>query len=352
MKKIAIIAHGLGGGGAERVACLVANALAEKKYKVLFIAVYSSDRQYVLNKNVRYEYIDTTENNKLLKFAKRTSEIDKKIRQFNTDLAISFIINETLLTNIKSNVPIIYTLRIAPSRVAESKIDFLICRFLYSRAFKVVFQTKDARDYFSEKIKKKGVVIGNPITDNLPYWKDYQHKKHIISACRLTPQKNLKMMIKAYANFRKKYEEYKLVIYGKGPLLDELIKYADELCVSDYVEFPGHSNNIHRVMAEASIFALTSNYEGLSNSMLEALAIGVPTICTDCPPGGAAEYIEDGVNGMLVSINNDVELTNKLSLIAEDDELANVLSQNSVGIRNILSCDKIMEQWIDIINQD
>ncbi|KAA2318184.1 glycosyltransferase, partial [Bacteroides caccae] len=93
----------------------------------------------------------------------------------------------------------------------------------------------------------------------------------------------------------------------------------------------------------------TSDFEGLSNSMLEALSMGLPTICTDCPCGGARMVIEDGVNGFLIPVNNQKSLVDKMLLIAGSSELTIKLSNNALKINNKLNVDNICKQWISLL---
>ena len=351
MRKIAVVAHGLSDGGAERVAALLANKFCEQGNDVLFIAAYSDQREYALNSKIKYVYIDVEEKNKFIKMIKRSKQIDNQLKKFNADIAISFIINEMIITNIKHKIPIIYTLRIDPQYATRKKINRIICNYSYSRAQNIVFQTPDARDFFNKKIQNKGIIIGNPLTSNLPYWREFKHEKKIITACRITPQKNLRMLIDAFYKLHQINKEFILEIYGNGPLQQELEEYCLELKIEKYVKFPGHSKKIHEIMAKSSIFALTSDFEGLSNSMLEALAIGIPTVCTDCPPGGASLYIKDEENGMLVEVNNAEQLYEKFKKLINDEVLCNNLSANSIRIRDELSENNIINKWNEIIEK-
>ena len=107
--------------------------------------------------------------------------------------------------------------------------------------------------------------------------------------------------------------------------------------------------DIHTIVRDAAMFVSSSNYEGLSNSMLEAMAIGLPTICTDCPCGGAGMVIRDRENGLLVPVGDTEALCRALSEVAEDPALADKLSKNAVKIRDDLSVQRILEKWENVI---
>lgn len=343
--RIAIIAHGLANGGAERVAALVANHYAQKGHDVLFVAAYSRDREYPLAETVRYVYVGGNSNSKIVRLLGRSFRIHREVSRFKADAAVSFVINETLYSTVFGSVPYIYTLRNDPGSVCSSPVMKVTSKLAFRKAEKVVFQTPGARDFFDSEIREKGIVIPNPLTRDLPYWNPAECDKTVITACRLNVQKNLPMLIRGFAAFHEQYPDYILKIYGKGELQSQLESYAQECGVGSSVYFPGYARDIHSIMAGTGIFAMTSDYEGLSNSMLEALAIGIPTVCTDCPPGGAAMYIEDGVSGMLVPVGDADALTEKLCAMAGDPALCRTLSENSRKIRDKLDVDKVLAQW-------
>lgn len=343
--RIAVVAHGLSNGGAERVASIVANHYARQGHNVLFIAAYSPGKVYSLEAAVEYTYIQSKYTDKIRKGLDKSLMVNKAVKEFKSDVVISFIKNELIYCGFRGTAPIIYSLRTDPGQACETLLDRMTILLAYSRASKVVFQTPGAKDYFPPIIRKKGVVIANPLTRNLPQWNANSCEKTVITACRLDEQKNLPMLISAFGAFHEKHPDYSLKIYGDGELLESLKQYAEECGVEESVFFPGYAKNIHEIMANSAIFALTSDYEGLSNAMLEALAIGVPTVCTDCPPGGAALYIKDGFNGMLVPVGDRMELSKRLCRLAEDKELCLRMSEESRKIREELDVDRVLKQW-------
>lgn len=112
----------------------------------------------------------------------------------------------------------------------------------------------------------------------------------MVSVARLQPQKNHKLLLKAFAEFVKEYSEYELHLFGIGELEEELRRQAKQLQIEDRVMFRGFSANVKEEIRDSAMFVLSSDYEGISNSMIEALAMGVPVIATDCPAGGKNLY--------------------------------------------------------------
>jgi glycosyltransferase involved in cell wall biosynthesis len=155
------------------------------------------------------------------------------------------------------------------------------------------------------------------------------------------------MTIDAFGCVLLKHNEYTLEIYGDGPLKNELIDYAKEKCLNEKVIFHGSSKQLHEDILNAKVFVISSDYEGMSNSMLEAMALGIPTISTDVPSGGARAVIRDHKNGILVPVRDVRALSDSINEIIDDDILANVLSENGQSIRKSLNINKIAGMWME-----
>ena len=345
--RIAILSHGASGGGSERVCTLIANSLVEKGYEVYFYALHSDKREYYIDSRVKYVYGDCQGSKKSIRFVKRTYKLRSFLKKEHIDAFISFIYDEGLAAYKNKKIKKIFSLRNDPNRIQKNKKKLI--ESLYADADKVVFQTEDAKNFFDESISSHGVVIPNPILDNLPMWDRDDHKKEIIAAGRLSKQKNFPMLLRAFASFAKTHEDYNLVICGDGELLGELTKLSEELGISDKVTFPGHVEDLHERMVKSAIYVSSSDFEGLSNSMLEALAIGIPTICTDCPIGGAKAYINDGVNGFLVPVNDSEALSQKLSILADDDNMCKNFSSESQKVKDVLCTSAICNRWEEVL---
>lgn len=346
IEKIAVISHGLSGGGAERVSAIVANYFAENNYDVIFVAVFSAEREYYLDERIKYVYINPKSDNSAMKMVLRSFEIKKQIKSFGADVAYSFVINE-LVPLVLSDIPVIPSLRIAPEKQEKSFVRKILARFVFRTSKKVIFQTEQARDYYSSSIRKRGVVIGNPIKEDLPYWEENGHNKVFMTACRISKQKNIPMLIDSFIEFHKDYPDYRLELYGDGEpesYKEELEQYCMDKNANSFILFMGHSSHIHTVMSSSEAFFLTSDYEGLSNSMLEAMAIGVPCVCTDCPPGGAKAYMKDGA-GILIDVGDGKALTKAMYAVAESSQFREQLSQKEKYVRQALQKDKICRQW-------
>jgi 1,2-diacylglycerol 3-alpha-glucosyltransferase len=229
-----------------------------------------------------------------------------------------------------------------PNRYEHPKIR----DFSYRFADVVVCQTPDAADSFPRGIRKKSVVIANPIDvgEVQPY--DGVREKRIVTVGRLNPQKNHRLLLTAFAAFAKEHDDYVLEIYGKGELEGELKAYAKELKIDDRVVFKGFSNHVKEEINRAAMFVLSSDYEGISNSMTEAMALGVPTISTDCPIGGSKMFIRDHQNGLLTPVGDADALVTAMSEIADDPELGCRLGIEGRKLKQQLNVERIADEFL------
>ena len=237
-----------------------------------------------------------------------------------------------------------YSLRIFPATIKQP-IRFL-SKLIYPMADGFVFQTEQARNCFGGKVRKKGCIIYNPLKENLPY-ADPTKNKYVVTIGRLTSQKNHKLLISAFNEFRKNHPDYELRIYGNGPLKEELESYSQQLGVSDKVRLMGTVENVTEYIKDAAMFVLPSDYEGMPNVLAEAMAMGLPCISTDCLGGGAAALIENEKNGLLIPCRDTEQLYMAMKKIADDDKLANELASEAEKLRDSLSVHNITQQWLD-----
>ena len=223
---------------------------------------------------------------------------------------------------------------------------------LYKKADKIVFQTNDAMNYFSEDIRKKGIIIPNPLNPIfLNSYYEGKRKKTIVSVGRLEEQKNQLMLIRAFSKISKEFNEYNLKIYGEGTLRSKLQNEIDRLELNEKVKLCGISNNIKEDIKDASLFIITSNYEGMPNALMEAMALGLPVISTDCPCGGPKFLIENKKNGILIPVGDEKVLIESIRMILNNNKFAIQIGKNALEIGEKLSPNIINQKWNDLIRE-
>lgn len=220
----------------------------------------------------------------------------------------------------------------------------------------VVCQTEYTANYFKELGIQKTEIIGNPLElEVLPYVGG--RNKSIVNFCRISKEKKLDLLILAFSKFYRKYSEYHIDIYGnivnqtEEEYKAELLDLIDKLKLNEHIKIHPARKDIHQVVKDAAMFVSTSEFEGLSNSMIEAMALGLPCICTDCDGGGAREQIKNGINGLLIPKNDEDALVEAMMKYAEDEVFASMCGKNATAIREKLEISRIVTQWQDVINK-
>lgn len=350
-KSVAFIIPRIGKGGAERVVVNIANQMADDGYSVKIFTILSGEVNYKLSEKVHHIHLNVESRNRFVRIVKRFFTLRRFIKRCDADTIIAFDRYYGILCSLYAGKKVIGSERNDPySNMPRKSFQKYVRDYLYQRVDHVVFQTEYAQDYFSKEIQKHSSIIPNPVAAAVlpdPYTLARDHR--IVTACRLTQQKNLPMMIDAFAAFNEIHPGYELVIYGEGHLLESLKEYAIEKGIGDRVFFPGYVNDLPEIMNSAAMYVSSSDYEGISNSMLEAMAIGLPVVCTDCPAGGAAMVIENGVNGFLIPVRQPEEMTKAMCRIVEEPERSRTMSGYAVKVRETYSIHNVAKQWENLL---
>lgn len=237
-----------------------------------------------------------------------------------------------------------------PAHFAGKTFVRVLSRAFLRLADGYVFQTHDAQRYYGGNIARKSTIIHNPLFDlqKMPMSRYCGTRKKIIASVgRLNPQKNQLMLLNAFAEVHKQFPDYNLIIYGEGELRSSLEEHIKHLGLNSCIMLPGSTNNILELIYDVSLFVLPSDFEGMPNALMEAMALGLPCISTDCPCGGPSELISQDQNGLLVPVNNQMQLTEAILSILTDEKKAEELSKEAFKIRHTHNKNVICKQWLD-----
>ena len=176
-----------------------------------------------------------------------------------------------------------------------------------------------------------------------------RRKKEICAVGRLeNGQKAYDVMLDAFALFRETHPEHMLHIYGSGGSEAAIRTQAAALGLADSVILHGNLPHVIREIKDMGMFVMTSRYEGMPNALIEAMACGLPCVCTDCD-FGPAELIRDGDNGLLVPVDDVTAIAAAMGRIADEPALAERLSQGALEIRHTHGRETICGQYRDYI---
>lgn len=359
MKKILFAIDSLSGGGAERVTLKLASYFADTYGYNIAIAVmhHTNSPVYEYSSKIRIIYIEDiikADYPRVKYLLYKLISINKIIRKEHPDAFVSLAmpeLNNYFVLNCKvlKIGRVILSERNDPVRYPVSKISRFLRILSYHLADAIVFQTEGARKFFSNGIRHKGIIISNPIKDNLPEPYVGKRKPRVVTFCRFDYQKNIPLLIDAFDKFVENHSEYMLDIYGQGVLEKEIRQYINTKKSKDKIVLHPFCTNVHEKIIDATMYVLSSDYEGVSNAMLEAMSIGIPVICTDSPPGGAREFIRHGENGFLTPVGDVNGLVSAMKKLAENEELQKKFSENGALVKNSLLISNIAKQWKEII---
>ena len=344
--KVIFVIVSMAGGGAERVISILANRFVKKGIDVSIVMTAGDTVAYELDSKVELYCAGEVTGGSVLKRVKRIKNMRDYFKKSRDAVIISFGPGTSffaVLADLFLKHPFVISERNDPAACPHPKLRNLV----YRRADRIIYQTKDAMECFPPALQKKGCVIPNPLKEGLPEVFNGEREKTIVAVGRLETQKNYGLLLEAFAAFIQKHPEYMLHIYGKGSLEKELKEKAKAVGVSSNIVWEGFQTDVLSKIGRAGMYVISSDYEGISNAMLEAMAIGLPVVATDCPIGGASMCIQDGVNGLLVPCRDKNALTDALLKLAKDRELARKIGREATNVRESFAEETISNLWID-----
>ncbi len=356
MSKLIVCMGTLLTGGAERVLSSLSFAFADAYDEVEYLLwLPSSEISYPIDPRVKITSV--IEESGSEKRWKQAWWFRQKVKRERPTMILSFMlmINYTVLLSLfglRCNV--VVSERNDPRRFRRGQRFRNRIYWLYGRnnVKGIVMQTENNRGLLPEYLHHKATVIYNPI--NIPkkaigMGLRTEKKNLIVSVGRLVSQKRHDLLIQAFAKFHNQYPDYRLVIYGAGGNYDRLQAMVKDLNLEDRVSLPGKTSNVPEAIAGAKMFVLSSAFEGMSNALLEAMAIGIPCISTRV--SGSTDLIEDHVNGLLVDVYDVDGIAEAMEYIASHPEEANIFAEKAHHVMDDLNISKISKIWVDYLRQ-
>lgn len=348
-KRIIFFTGGMGRGGAERVISLLAEKYKERGWNVAIAMVLHNIVEYDIPEGV--ELFSLSSKKGKIGIISTCKNIKNFVLEYRPSVIVSFLSPVCVLVDFaigrKRQCPLIMSERIDPSMAKRNMLFSYIVKRAYSNSDWFIAQTRKAKEYFPLSIQKKTTIIPNPI--KVVCEKTNKNQKRIVTAGRLTGQKNHLMLIDTFSKIHMHYPEYKLEIYGEGILKNVLETEIEKLKLEDVVFLKGTVSNLHEQIADADIFVLPSNYEGLSNAFLEAMLMGFPVISTDC--AGANEYIVSGKNGIITKVGDTKDMFDAIKLLIDDSDLKRRLGFNAKISVEHVRVDNVINKWMSIIDK-
>ena len=354
-QKILFYISTLKNGGAERVLTLMANYWARQGKEVTITYVINEEVGFTIDSRIKLIGQESYKESKnffegLIANLNRIVRLRHIIKETKPDIVISF----TTMCNIIAyfaklgiSVPLIISERTNPVAYPLSFIWQRLKKIAYNHSDVLVLQTQGVQKLYKDCATPQ-YIIRNPLIlpSHIAPISSYDAKV-IVTVGRLDTYKNVQLLVHAFAKTNQK--DWSLWIIGRDAGEQKKIEQAaQDLGISAQIHFLGNQTDVFSFLSKASIFAMTSRVEGYPNALLEAMAMGLAVVSTDCD-FGPAEIIEDGKNGFIVPSNDVTVFAEKLLLLIQNEPLRQQLGQNARSIEKSHSLLEVMKTWDTLI---
>lgn len=356
MNTVLFYINAINGGGAERVMVNLANQFSGCSYNVLLVTSYCAEGEYKLGETVKRLSLENIEikQSRFMRNLSRIQKLRRICKKEKPDIVVTFMSESNfrgLIATKGLKVKNIISVRNVPEREYAGRIRTIVAKHLLPCSDGCVFQTEDAKRWFPKKLRDKSMVIPNAVNPAFYGVKRTPVEKRIVSCGRLTAQKNQALLIQAFAKAEKNIPGAQLFIYGQGELENALKQLVRELGMSGKVFLKGQTNDVAAAIKCADLFVLSSDYEGMPNALMEAMAVGIPCISTDCPCGGPKELIRDGVDGLLVPVGDEKKMGEAMLRVLSDKKFKETMGMNASIRAQMFEPGRIFGEWKNYIDR-
>lgn len=337
------IAH----GGAERVMTNLANEMSVRGHDCILVTTNYADSEYELSNNVDRRVLFEK---KPLSFVERNLGVIRCLRRIikkeTPDILVTFMGEPNLrglMAQLGLSVKSVISVRNDPQREYSGLLRGMLAKILFRLSDRVVFQTREAQKWFPSSVQLKSAIIYNPVKAAFYNTNLSEDRKGIVTVGRIVEQKNHMMLLRAYSIVAAEIKD-DLYIYGAGDA-SRLMSCAKELGISERVHFLGSNDNIDTELAKYRLFVLSSDYEGMPNALMEAMAVGLPCISTDCPCGGPRMLFTGAARDYLVAVGDYKSLGEKMLQVLTDKEKEAVLSCECKKASSVFESSIVFDSW-------
>ena len=354
---ITFVTSTLNSGGSERVISLLANALQERGHSVEIININRHEVFYPIKAEVKLTFVEEECGSTFI--GKKMKWLRSYVNKNRPDVVIPFMTDVecvTLASLMGVRIPVISSERYDPR---ASNLQYKTIRWLFLRlTTHLVVQTEDIKSCYSKALQKRTSVIYNPVREDVsltpapsPKGEGNQIEdgrlNRIISIGRLAMQKNFPMLINAFAAIKDEFPDWQLLILGEGPDRGSLQLTVDSLQLTDRVLMPGRSEHVIDELRKSKLFCMSTNAEGMSNALIEAMCVGLPVVSTDVC--GAKELLCEPESGIIVPVGDTEALAKALRKVMSDVSLMQQMAERNMAKAEWFKQDRVVDQWETLI---
>lgn len=352
-KTIALYIGSVSKGGAERVIINLADYFYHEGYRVLLLTARVDEEEYPIPEGVTRLITEPGESElaggRISNFAARFRKLRGIWKRERPDVILSFIGKNNMmaiLTTFGLKIPVVISVRGEPTEEYYSRWMRLMAKSLFVLADGVVLQTRRCYSFFPKAVRKKAVTLQNPVRS--VFFQDRfegEREKSIVAVGRVDENKNHELLLRAFCRIAGDFPEYRLIIYGEGRRWEEMKQLSGHLGLGEKVLWPGNVDNVAELIYKSRVFVLSSNTEGMPNTLIEAMLLGLTVISTDCPCGGPAELISHGVNGLLTPVGDVDKMEAALRAVLEDLQWADKMGREAAKLQELYKSETVYKSW-------
>jgi glycosyltransferase involved in cell wall biosynthesis len=291
---------------------------------------------------------------------RRVLALRRQLRAFEPDVAIGMMTVTNVLLALAAMGLGTRTLgceRVHPPRVPLSAARALVRKWLYGRLTAVAALTERSAEWLRANTRARQVfVVPNAVALPLPQAEPVVSpqtvcrpgRRIVLGVGRLDAQKGFSTLIRVFAGLQAAHPQWDLVILGEGALRLELEREINELGLRGRVFLPGRVGNLADWYAAASLFALSSEFEGFPNALLEAMAHGVPAVSYDCDTG-PAEIVRSDIDGLLIPPGDESAFAKAMGRLMANPTALAEMSASAREVRHRFAMPEVLAKWEQVL---
>lgn len=356
--KILFLSTNIGYGGASKMIVWVANQCAKEGHDVTFLTYRDKEFRQAVDSKIHLVHEQLEDAGGDVKFLHTVKWLHRFIQANRFDVGVAFLSPSILrmaLAAKGTKMKVLFSHRADPylkpfSNSLKAKAINWLNNWAFEQADYYVFQTKMAQAYYGEAIQNRSTVIPNPIRPmQRTEPREGNVRKSFVAVGRMElKQKRQDVMIDAFNLLSPKYPDFKLEIYGDG---EDEEKVKQMAASNPNIALMGKTSNVASVIQNAWATVLSSDYEGIPNALLESMSLGVPSISTDCSPGGAAMLIRNKENGMLTPRGDEAALAEAMEYVITHPEEAEKMGTQGMEVNTLYAENVIADKWKKVFNE-
>lgn len=353
-KKYLFVIPTLSMGGAERIVSVLGNALYSNGRDVTVIKYYSCPDEYDTVPGVKIINLSGGSRNAYdgMSYFQKIRRLRSAIVSEKPDFIVPFLFQvarDVYLATQGLAVLVLQSIRIDPASGPASTYKRKFRDWLVYRSPCTFVQNERQRAYF-KKNKDRIHVLYNPVSDSI-LQVEPAYPEQVFTICaagRLEYQKNFPLLIDAFCRAFPKEGEAVLNIYGTGSQAASLERIVKERKRTGSIRLMGRTDRLAEVYRNCDLFVLSSDFEGMPNALIEAMACGLPCVSTDCPTG-PSDLIDNGKNGLLVPVRDPEAMADAILRMCRDRDTAHAMGREAKEtIRQKCDAGNIARKMISI----